>query len=227
MKRATALELIDIITNKINPPHEKTIVPIPSLQSKAKQIEEELKPSFLNLRGVLEKELDYCDVGYRDIQESDRFTALENSAFLGDIRSISRINDKLLAVASARFVYIVEIKNLKIIHTYSAQNKIFAISRISDSLIAFGGDDRQVTLLDIGDPKKPKVISTCRVLEEGICETKTDEKVTISANRALSEQTLYRYAWFADQSGRCVPYYIFEESGRVTISDDRMVVVLH
>ena len=160
MKRATALELIGIITNKINPPYEKTIVPIPSLQSKAKQIEEELKPSFLNLRGVLEKELDYCDIGYRDIQESDRFTALENSAFLGDIRSISRINDKLLAVASARFVYIVEIKNLKIIHTYSAQNEISAISRISDSLIAFGGEDKQVTLLDLSEPRKIRTLGS-------------------------------------------------------------------
>ena len=177
MKNNTAFELIEVITNKINPPYEKEITELDFLKNKVDNIKK-LNPSFLNLRGVLKEEFNYCDMGYNSIENKDSLLALENNTFLDSINSIVKLDNNFLALASGSSVCIVEIKSLKIISKLDTQNQISSIAVIDENHIAFGGSDGKVTIANISDKQNPKVYEKSISVGNSVYSiVKDDEKV--------------------------------------------------
>ncbi|RUM44265.1 MAG: hypothetical protein DSY46_06090 [Hydrogenimonas sp.] len=108
-----------------------------------------------------------------------------------------------------------------------AKNSIRSITKISDTVIAFGGEDGEITLADISNPYHPTIISSTHLLDKHLWEVETKEHLKIVSKDPLDPQTLYNYAWFVNDKGECVPYYVFNENEMFEFRDEKRQIVLY
>ena len=155
----------------------------------------------------------------------------KNSISVGNwVNSIVKIDENHIAFGSYKKVTIANIsdKQNPIVYekSISVGDLVYSIVKIDENHIAFGGSDKKVTIANISDRKNPKIIASYKTLEDDIYEIKTNSSITIKSNNPLTKQKLYKYAWFVDSGGRCVPYYMLEDSDKVKFSEDRTSLVL-
>ncbi len=89
------LKLLEIVTNKINPPYKKEITPIQK-DIIPPEIIDKLNPKRANLRGVATKPIKSCNTGLEEIKDEALLKILPKE-HLGTVRSIIKIDEKTIA----------------------------------------------------------------------------------------------------------------------------------
>ncbi|HGZ70386.1 MAG TPA: hypothetical protein ENK74_03225, partial [Nitratifractor sp.] len=124
MQKNKLIKTLDIIANRVNPPYQKEIINLKDLAIPLQNRWKELNPSFTNLRGFVEigEELNYCDTGYKKIDNINEYEPLKNLSFSDSIGHIEKINNSLFAIASGKSIFIVDIKTNRELASISASN---------------------------------------------------------------------------------------------------------
>lgn len=186
--RERLLKIVELITNKKNPPYKKEIEAIDTV------ITDEipwsrLGPERMNLRGVSK---------LSDVSISCNTT----NPTLDDEEGLKELNRISLGAVSA-------------------------ITKISEQMIACGG--HKITVIDISDLKRPRVISSYLELEPNIYELLNSETLTLVNPNGWdydNDKILYKYARFYDPGlKRVIPYFNVSEK-RVKRSEDKTRLII-
>ncbi|RUM43671.1 MAG: hypothetical protein DSY46_07700, partial [Hydrogenimonas sp.] len=160
--REEILETIETITNRLNPLWRREIQEIDSEIFQALEGQwQNLSPHFINLRGVSIDNLSpiFCDRGYQEDYDPLQFQPLRNWKFPQNlVHDILYLNESLLSIACGSTLLIYDFFKQKILSYINLQGTMRSITKISETVIAFGGDDEQITLVDISNPTNPKIL---------------------------------------------------------------------